>query len=124
MFPISFSPFADIFHALPKSLMAQMKNDFLETQYWSETLFIDKFIDYVSPRAILVWHYDHHIDYYHRYYLIMILIEFFWQSIYQKFQYDDTITTFSPVLQVKDSKIKYTGNGFIPCKGWEALPFF
>merc|ERR1719264_1288705 len=32
--------------------------------------------------------------------------------------YDDTITTFSPVLQVKDSKIKYTGNGFIPCKGY------
>ena len=28
-----------------------------------------------------------------------------------------TAQTFAPMAQMSDSKIKYTGNGFIPCNG-------
>ena len=32
-------------------------------------------------------------------------------------QVDASVTTFSPLEQMKGSKIKYTGHGFVPCRG-------
>ena len=32
-------------------------------------------------------------------------------------QVDDSVATFTPMEQMKESKIKYTGIGFIPCHG-------
>ena len=33
------------------------------------------------------------------------------------FQYDPSVSTFTPLAQQKHSKMKITGNGFIPCMG-------
>ena len=38
-------------------------------------------------------------------------------------QVDPSISTFRPLDQVTGSRIKYTGNGFIPCRGSDRLSF-
>lgn len=35
---------------------------------------------------------------------------------------EESLTTFRPMEQIKGSKIKYTGNGFIPCNGIVPCP--
>ena len=39
------------------------------------------------------------------------------------FQIDPNVSTFTPLDQQVKSNIKYTGNGFIPCEGWELQLF-
>eukprot|EP00090_Calanus_glacialis_P002314 TRINITY_DN11723_c0_g1_i1.p1 TRINITY_DN11723_c0_g1~~TRINITY_DN11723_c0_g1_i1.p1 ORF type:complete len:105 (+),score=32.07 TRINITY_DN11723_c0_g1_i1:50-364(+) len=49
--------------------------------------------------------------------IIAIVVVLFKVILFQP-QADDIITTFYPIPQMESSKIKYTGNGFIPCSGY------
>ena len=50
---------------------------------------------------------------------IVKIVEWLTSSLIFVFLQDNEVfTTFSPIQQMESSKIKYTGNGFIPWSGW------
>ena len=47
-----------------------------------------------------------------------IFVNVIWiEHLFHNYQDDPNVSTFSPVVQQKRSKMKITGNGYIPCQG-------